>query len=155
MCISLGKKLFAPKSSQTNTEVTKLAKAKGIIYMWIGIHDKANEGVFRYENSGQTITYTNWDTNEPNNAANREHCGQLYVASGKWNDNECSKTFAFVCESEGITSSYDPNAVIQSRINVCSDINEHEHSPYCEEALPVCDFSSKYRFVFSKSYDQN
>ena len=57
--------------------------------------------------------------------------------------------------SEGITSSYDPNAVIQSRINVCSDINEHEHSPHCEEALPVCDFSSKYRFVFSKSYNQN
>ena len=100
ICKGLGRQLFEPTQSSANNKVTELAKAKGIFTMWIGIHDKANEGVFRYENSGQTITYTNWDTNEPNNAANREHCGQLYVASGKWNDNECSKTFAFVCESE-------------------------------------------------------
>ena len=70
--------------------------------MWIGIHDQTNEEEFIYESSGQTITYSNWNPNEPNNAGNTEDCGQLVVSTaGKWNDNDCSKKFAFVCENKG------------------------------------------------------
>ena len=77
--------------------------------MWIGINDKANEGVFRYESSGQTLTYSNWNPNEPNNWENREHCGELYVGhstAGKWNDGDCSQKIAFACESNGGINSY-------------------------------------------------
>ena len=101
--------MVEPKSAQSNTKVTELAKAKGIFTMWIGINDKANEGVFRYESSGQTITYSNWNPNEPNNWENREHCGELYVGhstAGKWNDGDCSYTIAFACESNGGINSY-------------------------------------------------
>ena len=46
---------------------------------------------------------------------------------------------------------YDPNAVIKTRNDECSEANEHEHSPHCEEEHPECDFLSKYRFVFFQS----
>ena len=38
--------------------------------------------------------------------------------------------------------------MIQTRYDVCSEANEHEHSPHCEEEQPECDFFSKYRSVF-------
>ena len=40
--------------------------------------------------------------------------------------------------------------MIQTRYDECSNNDEHEHSPHCEdqEEQPECDFLSKYRFVF-------
>ena len=49
---------------------------------------------------------------------------------------------------------YDPNAVIQTRYDVCSEANEHEHSPHCEEEQPECDFFSKYRSVFFQIFSR-
>ena len=41
--------------------------------------------------------------------------------------------------------------MIKTRNDECSEANEHEHSPHCEEEHPECDFLSKYRFVFFQS----
>ena len=45
---------------------------------------------------------------------------------------------------------YDPNDVIVTRIDQCSEENEHEHSPHCEEEEEhECDFHSIYRLGYS------
>ncbi len=53
--------------------------------VWIGLSDKGSEGVYRWV-TGETFTYKNWDTNQPDNHNNNEDYIELLQHSGKWND---------------------------------------------------------------------
>ena len=105
-CKGLGGKLFEPKSASVNKAVLAFARTKGIPIgkgIWIGIHDKTNEGKFTYESDGKPITWKNWNKNEPNNCCKGgEDCvhltNGLYGGGGLWNDLSCSRKLAFVCE---------------------------------------------------------
>ena len=102
-CYSLGRKLFEPKSSEANIEVTQLVHNEGLSSgstFWIGIHDIGNEGIFVYDSNSQAISYQNWNSGEPNDAGG-EDCTEINVANGKWNDSPCNKQMSFVCEKPG------------------------------------------------------
>ena len=45
------------------------------------------------------MTYTNWESGEPNNWDN-EDCINMSAANGEWNDIKCSDLRPFVCEIE-------------------------------------------------------
>uniref|UniRef100_A0A8C3T1F3 C-type lectin domain-containing protein n=1 Tax=Chelydra serpentina TaxID=8475 RepID=A0A8C3T1F3_CHESE len=63
---------------------------------YLGMSDVQIEGKFVYLN-GEPVTYTNWETGEPNNAKN-EDCVIMY-GNGKWNDMGCSNSEALIiCE---------------------------------------------------------
>jgi hypothetical protein len=55
--------------------------------LWIGINDAASEGTFVWSN-GDPVTYTNWNSGEPNNDApgGGQDYGLMYGA-GRWDDN--------------------------------------------------------------------
>jgi Ca2+-binding RTX toxin-like protein len=55
---------------------------------WIGLRDNVTEGSFQWAN-GETSTFTNWNSGEPNNFGNEDHV-ELYP-TGKWNDNQATK----------------------------------------------------------------
>ena len=45
------------------------------------------------------MTYTNWDTGEPNYSGQIESCMNIWSRGPyKWNDSRCSNTFCSVCE---------------------------------------------------------
>ena len=97
VCKKLGRRLFQPKSSQTNVKVTGLAKGKGVTRFWIGIHNIKKEKNFVYESSShQIISWNKWNTNEPNDWASGDVC--VEINSGKWNDIPCTNKLSFVCE---------------------------------------------------------
>jgi hypothetical protein len=50
---------------------------------WIGFTDEAVEGQWRWV-TGEPVTYTNWNSGEPNNAGNEDYA--QFVSGGKWND---------------------------------------------------------------------
>ena len=79
------------------TENSTVAALVGSSTAWIGINDRDTEGTFVWED-GSKVTYTSWNSGEPNDY-NGEDCTHInYSVSGGWNDYPCGYTQPFVCE---------------------------------------------------------
>jgi hypothetical protein len=65
---------------------------------WIGYNDVTVEGYWDWD--GPYSTYTNWGSNEPNDANSGEDCAILNAwAGGAWNDTSCSTSTYYICEA--------------------------------------------------------
>jgi len=53
--------------------------------LWIGFTDEAQEGTWKWI-SGESVTFTNWNSGEPNNSNGNEDYAQLIKSTGLWND---------------------------------------------------------------------
>ncbi|XP_065197762.1 fibrillin-2-like [Sycon ciliatum] len=75
-------------NKQENDEIGQLVKWN----VWLGGDDEENEGVFRWRDTGDNITYSNWQFGEPNNAGGEDCIGLLYSISSTnvWNDFDCT-----------------------------------------------------------------
>lgn len=63
---------------------------------WYGFNDKAKEGTWTWE-SGEPVTYKNWDSGEPNDARG-EDCMLSWTGKQQWNDLGCENKMPYVCE---------------------------------------------------------
>ena len=109
-CENEGGKLAEPKSAAANNDIATLASnsiSDSFIGVWIGSDDKSQEGYFRYASDDTSITYTDWDTAQPDNGIwyngnLEEDCVKLwkwpYANRFKWSDGLCSVKQSFVCE---------------------------------------------------------
>lgn len=66
---------------------------------WIGLHSLVEHSHFEWAD-GSDVSYTNWDTYEPNYIHNGEHCVELLPYSGLWNDNFCNVAHQYVCQKK-------------------------------------------------------
>lgn len=68
--------------------------------VWLGLNDKATEGTFAWSD-GEAVSYTHWNTGEPNNGGGNEDCvEELWTPAERWADRDCSLKFWFICEAE-------------------------------------------------------
>ena len=110
-CASLGGGLVKINSAEENEFVLNLAmkKAPSLKQVWIGLKC-FSDGNFYWRDHSVPV-YTNWAPHEPNNVANEEECGQMWLgehstlpgrAAGYWNDISCrvmpSLPNGIVCE---------------------------------------------------------
>ena len=97
-CTGGGGILYEPRNTTIYTNVLNYASSEGIVNFWLGIHDKANEGVFVYESDGTNIQWSDWNVHEPNNwnGVTGEHCVEM-LWNGKWNDIACDAKKSFIC----------------------------------------------------------
>ncbi|XP_070570789.1 perlucin-like protein [Ptychodera flava] len=71
---------------------------QNIYHIWIGLSDVDVEGSWEWED-GSKVSYTNWNTGEPNDAGGIEDCAHFWSSlDGKWNDYPCTTRMGFVCE---------------------------------------------------------
>ena len=66
---------------------------------WIGLNLK--EGSF-YWTDNSKLQYKNWNYGEPNNFNGNEHCVEIYVNNGRWNDIPCFYKRPYVCEKGNV-----------------------------------------------------
>ena len=55
---------------------------------------------FKLVSNGRTPSYFNWAGTEPNNAGNEDCVTMGQYDTEEWNDDKCTKRFAFACEME-------------------------------------------------------
>ncbi|XP_066995797.1 low affinity immunoglobulin epsilon Fc receptor [Anabrus simplex] len=106
-CRYHGMHLASINSQEENDKLEKHIRDFGLghEHFWTSGTDQAEEGTFFWMATGRPITFTNWNTGEPNNFryenGEEEHCLELWNRDGKglkWNDTPCSFETFFVCE---------------------------------------------------------
>ena len=64
---------------------------------WIGLNDIKTEGMYVWQ-SGAPITYSNWDSHQPDDWRHTEDCAAWRSWSNKWNDLSCTSKKPYICE---------------------------------------------------------
>ncbi len=100
-CEAQGGHLVTITSSEENDFVSSLAGSNNI---WIGFTDELNEGNWQWV-TGESVTYTNWRSGEPNDVGAGEDYAALY-SDGLWIDagfpGTPDEAYYYVCEWESV-----------------------------------------------------
>ncbi|KAJ8038616.1 Macrophage mannose receptor 1 [Holothuria leucospilota] len=105
MCADYGGHLVTIQDKYENDFLEKAMENFDVEFVWIGMSDLHEEGVWRWENSHNIPSYTNWDYLEPNNLHN-EDCAVMYLywnfwpRKGAWYDNACCHEFPSICKKQ-------------------------------------------------------
>ncbi|XP_026888044.2 macrophage mannose receptor 1-like isoform X2 [Electrophorus electricus] len=89
---------------------------------WIGFSSlDANTGFLWTD--GTPSDYENWNSGEPNNYNNNEHCVEVILQHGcEWNDRDCDAYNDWICQiSLGTTPKPPPTNVPQAEFNITAD----------------------------------
>ncbi len=103
-CTSRGQALASLETDEEDAFVVGQVRARGLAPAWVGLHDIGDEGNWRWVDE-TPIARTAWGPGEPNNGPgcclNDENCGVVawHPDPDTWNDDQCSNTHAYVCES--------------------------------------------------------
>ena len=95
-CVAMGGHLVTVTSSGENAFLFGLWPSG-----WIGLTDEVTEGTWKWV-TGETFSYTNWNSGEPNNSGNEDYI--QFVGSGKWNDLNNSSSLAYVIDFDYIVT---------------------------------------------------
>ena len=64
--------------------------------LWLGVTDVAQEGVFVWDHNGKQLTYSDWDTNQPNNWGDQDYVD--YKFGYGWQDDKSFRNYGAICE---------------------------------------------------------
>ena len=95
-CAAMGGHLVTITSSGENSFIFGLWPSG-----WIGLTDEVTEGTWKWV-TGETYSYTSWNSGEPNNAGNEDYV--QFVGAGKWNDLPNTVSLPYVLEFEYIVT---------------------------------------------------
>ncbi|XP_070075818.1 CD209 antigen-like protein B [Drosophila takahashii] len=94
-CREMGGYIAAIKDQEELDAITKILDADRY---WLGINDIASQGIYLSEASGKTAPHLQWQSGEPNNNLNNEHCVELL--NGKMNDIPCHDRLYSICQAD-------------------------------------------------------
>jgi len=109
-CTQRGMHLVRIDDAAENQWIREMATAAGYNgAIWIGASDRRVEGSWEWTDGtefwrgrvgGMSVggLYSNWATNQPNNASGNEDCVSMYQNTASWYDETCSTDHAYLCE---------------------------------------------------------
>ncbi len=72
----------------------------GIGSYWIGVEDFDVIFAFMYASSGKKLSFTNWDTFQPdNNHGTGQYCVRIEGPSRLWDDDNCFFKYYAICQT--------------------------------------------------------
>ncbi|MCE5348065.1 MAG: gliding motility-associated C-terminal domain-containing protein [Bacteroidales bacterium] len=96
----------------TSEEESAFCLSKLLGQGWLGASDEASEGTWKWiegPENGSVLSYTNWNTGEPNNSGGNEDYAQ-FLTNGKWNDLSSSNILdGYVVEYGGMAGDPVPD----------------------------------------------
>jgi hypothetical protein len=99
-CAALSAELAYPLSDGENAMMRTYATNNGgsNSRYYLGMDDK--DVLYTWEStSGAAITYTSWNTGEPNNAGSGgERCAEVNSVTPRWNDIKCTDSMMYYCQ---------------------------------------------------------
>ena len=99
-CAKCGASVPLPRNRNENEDYRVAFEELDSTFVALGLNDVATEGVWR-DNNGNRVTYTNWDSGQPNNYdGNQDYVGMSTGLWGKWWDERATITSSIVCEIE-------------------------------------------------------
>lgn len=108
-CEELGGHLVTITSQEEADIVNSLVAKGGRTTYWLGLSDLETEGQWKNV-TGESISYSNWGTDEPNNYLGVENHAVVIQDSFKWNDvmnMYGSYSLGFICEYENNVEELD------------------------------------------------
>jgi hypothetical protein len=109
-CSQRGMHLVRIEDAAENQWIRDLATREGYNgAIWIGANDRRVEGSWQWTDGaefwrgrvgGMAVggLYSNWASNQPNNANGNEDCVSMYQNTASWYDETCSNEHAYLCE---------------------------------------------------------
>jgi cysteine-rich repeat protein len=94
VCTGLGGHLATIESAAENDLIAARVKKD----TFLGGNDLATQGDYVWL-TGETMTYENWSTGEPDDTLGAEDCMTM-GATGQWSDSDCAGPLVYVCEVE-------------------------------------------------------
>ena len=97
-CDSIGGHLATISSQEEHDMLYQLLQSSDQYYAYFGLSDSEEEGNWKWV-TGEPISFTNWDSGEPNNYNGNEDYAifSREFDESTWNDVDCSYS-AFICE---------------------------------------------------------
>lgn len=104
-CEQKGGHLVTVTDTSENSAIIANSTGLSRTRYWIGLTDIQIESQWKWIN-GESVSFTNWDTGEPNNAFGAEDYAEILLSNGKWNDTKgfsCTYlNIGFICEYDDI-----------------------------------------------------
>ncbi|XP_019631194.1 PREDICTED: alpha-N-acetylgalactosamine-specific lectin-like isoform X1 [Branchiostoma belcheri] len=102
-CRADGGTLAMPRDADTNAFLISLYNSlRDDCPFWFGLHDQNEEGTFEWVDGSALGPYNSWGQGRPDNLEDNQDCvvySGLKNEKDKWNDEECHKTFCFICQA--------------------------------------------------------
>ena len=126
-------------------------------HVWIGVSDEATEATHVWV-TGETFSYTNWQSGQPNNVTTQDH-GGMYYNTGTWWDDYGHISYYYILEIpsaspspsyiytlgidyaglpngyEVLTVSQAENAIYDAAVNVGSTTQSNNHQTFTVERV--------------------
>ena len=69
----------------------------GSTLAWIGLSDIGSDQTFRWV-TGESVTYTNWNSNQPVTVVGSSDCASMALSNGRWSSTACTISRPYVVE---------------------------------------------------------
>ncbi|AGC77004.1 putative secreted protein (Por secretion system target) [Nonlabens dokdonensis] len=89
--------LVSVNSEAENQFIVSSLASNGLGDALLGFSDVAAEGTFIWQD-GSPVTYTNWNSGEPNNFGSGEDYVHIFGSNGLWNDTSSTASYRYIVE---------------------------------------------------------